>query len=164
MHQLLTVTKSEENAMPSRKPHATPARILTTAADHVERVGLYQGDHLWQPGRMGDTAPCTVLHAWERGVRAARPRWSERGELWDIFHRALTDSLVVLTNHINGRPVSGVRWRELRLTEDAYRRVMLWCWGDDPERTTVEAAAVIRAAAALYSSDADHNTADCPNV
>ncbi|MFF8432812.1 DUF6197 family protein [Streptomyces bacillaris] len=149
--------------MPYRKPHATPARILTAAADHIERVGLYQGDHLWQPGRMGDTAPCTVLHAWERGVRSARPRWSVRGEPWDIFQRALADSLVVLSNHINGRPVSGVRWRKLRLTEDAYRRTLLWCWGDAPERTTAEAVAMIRTAAALHPSDGDHTTPDCPN-
>jgi hypothetical protein len=147
--------------MPHRKPHATPARILT-AADHIERVGLYQGDHLWQPGRMGDTAPCTVLHAWERGVRVARPRWSVRGEPWDICHRALTDSLVMLTNHLNGRPVSGVRWRKLRLTEDAYRRTMLWCWGDEPERTTAEAAAMIHAAAALCPSGPEHITPACP--
>ncbi|QHC26398.1 DUF6197 family protein [Streptomyces sp. GS7] len=123
--------------MPHRRIAATPARILTAAADHIERVGLYQGDHLWQPGRMGDTAPCTVLHAWERGVRSARPRWSVRGEPWNVFHRALADSLVVLSNHINGRPVSGVRWRKLRLTEDAYRRTLLWCWGDEPVKNMV---------------------------
>lgn len=91
--------------MPASWRPATPTRILTAAADHIERVGLYQGDHLWKPGRMSDAAPCTVLHAWERGVRAARPRWSVRGEAWDIFHRALADSLVILTDHINGRPV-----------------------------------------------------------
>ncbi|QUI32643.1 hypothetical protein H9W91_18600 [Streptomyces alfalfae] len=147
--------------MPSRKPYATPARILTAAADHIERVGLYQGDHLWQPGRMGDTAPCTVLHAWGRGVRSVRPRWSVRGEPWDIFQRALSDSLVVLSNQANGRPVSGVRWRKLKLTEDAYRRTLLWCWGDEPERTTAEAAAMIRTAAALHPSDGDHNISGC---
>ncbi|MFJ8953482.1 DUF6197 family protein [Streptomyces sp. NPDC102381] len=150
--------------MPSRRPPATPARILTAAADHIERVGLYQGDHLWQPGRMGDTAPCTVLHAWERGVRSVRPRWSVRGEPWDIFQRALSDSLVVLSNHVNGRSVSGVRWRKLRLTEDAYRRTLLWCWGDEPERTTAEAAAMIRAAATLHASDGDHNIPGCPTL
>lgn len=150
--------------MPSRKPPATPARILTAAADHIERVGLYRGEHLWQPGRMGDTAPCTVLHAWERGVRSARPRWSVRGEPWDIFQRALFDSLVVLSNHINGRPVSGVRWRKLKLAEDAYRRTLLWCWGDEPERTTAEAAAMIRAAAALHPSDGDHSIPGYPSI
>lgn len=148
--------------MPSRKPPATPARILTAAADHIERVGLYQGDHLWQPGRMGGTAPCTVLHAWERGVRSVRPRWSVRGEPWGTFQRALFDSLVLLSNQVNGRPVSGVRWRKLRLTEDAYRRTLLWCWGDEPERTTAEAATVIRTAAALHPSDGDHGTPGYP--
>ncbi|MFD5553736.1 DUF6197 family protein [Streptomyces sp. NPDC127068] len=149
--------------MPSLKsPSATSARILTAAAAHIERVGLYQGDHLWQPGRMGGTAPCTVLHAWDRGVRAARPRWSVRGEPWNIFQRALTDSLTVLSDHINGRPVPGVRWRKLRLTEDAYRRTMLWCWGDEPERTTAEAAAMIRTAAAHCPSDGDHSNPSCP--
>ncbi|WP_338684535.1 DUF6197 family protein [Streptomyces acidiscabies] len=147
--------------MPSRKPNATPVRILTTAANHIERVGLYQGDHLWQPGRMGDTAPCTVLHAWERGVRTSRPRWSVRGEPWDVFHRALADSLVVLSDHINGRAVPSLRWRRLRLTEDAYRRTVLWCWGDVPERTTDEAAELLRAAAARCLSDADHGISDC---
>ena len=142
--------------MPPQKPRATPARILTAAADHIERVGLYQGDHLWQPGRMSDAAPCTVLHAWERGVRAARPRWSVRGEPWDIFHRALSDSLVMLSDHLNGRRVPSVRWRKLRLSEDAYRRTVLWCWGDEPERTTAEAAVMIRAAAAQCLSGADH--------
>ncbi|MER6023849.1 DUF6197 family protein [Streptomyces anulatus] len=149
--------------VPARKPPATPARILTAAADHIERVGLYQGDHLWQPGRMGDT-PCTVLHAWERGVRSVRPRWSVRGEPWDVFQRALFDSLVVLSNQVNGRPVSGVRWRKLRLTEDAYRRTLLWCWGDEPERNTAEAAAMIRTAAALHPSDGDHSTPGCPTL
>ncbi|MFE4635494.1 DUF6197 family protein [Streptomyces sp. NPDC056773] len=150
--------------MPTPKAAAIPARILTATANHIERVGLYQGDHLWKPGRMGDTAPCTVLHAWECGVRAARPRRSVRGEPWITFQRALADSLVVLTNHINGRPVPGIRWRELRLTEDAYRRTMLWCWGDEPERTTAEAAATIRAAAALYPSEWDHLTPGCPTL
>ncbi|MFF6956172.1 DUF6197 family protein [Streptomyces sp. NPDC008317] len=148
--------------MPRRKAPATPARILAAAADHIERVGLYRGDHLWQPGRTGETAPCTVLHAWERGVRAARPHWSVRGEPWDIFHRALADSLVVLSDHVSGRPVPAVRWRKLRLTEDAYRRTLLWCWGDAPERTTGEAAATIRAAAALCSAGAGHANGSCP--
>ncbi|MEV3853022.1 DUF6197 family protein [Streptomyces sp. NPDC050095] len=150
--------------MPPRKPSATPARILTAAANHIERVGLYQGEHLWQPGRMGDTAPCTVLHAWERGVRTVRPHWVVRGEPWDIFHRALADSLVVLSDHLNGRPVSGVRWRRLRMAEDAYRRSLLWCWGDEPSRTTTEAAAALRAAAALHPSGGDHTIPGCPTV
>lgn len=148
--------------MPSRKPPATPARILTAAADHIERVGLYQGDRLWQPGRMGDSAPCTVLHAWERGVRAARPHRSVHGEPWAVFQRALSDSLVVLSDHVTGGPVCGVRWRRLRLTEDAYRRTLLWCWGDEPGRTAAEAAATIRAAAPLRPSDGDHIDCDCP--
>ncbi|MGW7292878.1 DUF6197 family protein [Streptomyces xiamenensis] len=148
--------------MPSRKPPATPARILMSAADHIERVGLYQGEHLWQPGRMGDAAPCNLLHAWERGVRAVRPRWSVRGEPWEIFHRAVADSLVTLSNHINGGPMSGVRWRKLRIAEDAYRRTMLWCWGDEPERTTADASALLRAAAALCQSGPDHIRAPSP--
>ncbi|MFD9150343.1 DUF6197 family protein [Streptomyces diastaticus] len=147
--------------MQSRQPPVTPARILTAAADHIERVGLYQGDHLWQPGRMGDTAPCTVLHAWERGVRSVRPRWSVRGEPWAIFQHALSDSLVVLSNQVNGRPVSNVRWRTLRLTEDAYRRTLLWCWGDESGRTTAGAAAMIRAAAALRPGGGEHGDPGC---
>ncbi|MDV5145500.1 DUF6197 family protein [Streptomyces sp. SBC-4] len=146
--------------MPSRKAHATPARILVATADHIERVGLYQGDHLWQPGRLGHDAPCTLLHAWERGVRATRPHWSVRGEPWEVFRRALGDSLVLLSDHINGRPVAAARWRKLRLTEDAYRRTMLWCWGDEPERTAAEAAATVRAAA-LCRGDADHASERC---
>lgn len=142
-----------------RKPPATPARILTAAARHIERVGLYQGEHLWQPGRMGDAAPCTVLHAWERGVRAARPHWSVRGEPWDTFQRALTDSLVIFSNHINGRPVAPTRWRKLRIEEYAYRRVLLWCWGDEPARTAEEAAAAFRDAAARLGSDHGHGNA-----
>ena len=147
-----------------RKYRATPARILTAAADHIERVGLYQGDHLWQPGRMGSTAPCNLLHAWGRGVRAARPRWSERGQVWDIFQRALFDSLVVLSNEVHGRPVSPARWRRLGLAEDAYRRSLLWCWTDTPGRTTAEAAVLIRSAAALHRSDADHTVPGCPTL
>ncbi|MET8980988.1 DUF6197 family protein [Streptomyces sp. NPDC004539] len=147
--------------MPARRQPATPARILTAAANHIERVGLYQGDHLWQPGRMGGAAPCTVLHAWERGVRVARPRWSAHREQWDVFRQALADSLVVLSDHVNGRAVPSLRWRKLRLAEDAYRRTVLWCWGDAPERTTDEAAAMIRAAAGRCLSDADHVTVGC---
>lgn len=109
--------------MPSRNspPPPPPTTSNGSARTKVTTSG--------SPAGWGDTAPCTVLHAWERGVRSARPRWSVRGEPWDIFQRALFDSLVVLSNHINGRPVSGVRWRKLRLTEDAYRCTMLWCWG-----------------------------------
>ncbi len=147
-----------------RKYRATPARILTAAADHIERVGLYQGDHLWQPGRMGNTAPCNLLHAWGRGVHAARPRWSQRGEAWEVFQRSLFDSLVVLSNQAHGGPVSPVRWRKLGLAEDAYRRTLLWCWNDAPGRTTAEAAALIRSAAALYRSDADHAVPGCPTL
>ncbi|NJQ08156.1 DUF6197 family protein [Streptomyces lonarensis] len=147
--------------MPSRRPPATPTRILNAAADHIQRVGLYQGDHLWQPGRMGDTAPCTVLHAWGRGVRSVRPRWSVQGEPWAVFHRALSESLVLLSDHINGCPVPVIRWRKLGITEDAYRRTLLWCWGDDPSRTTVEAVEMIRAAPVRRQGDGDHRTANC---
>ncbi|MEY9950505.1 DUF6197 family protein [Kitasatospora sp. GAS1066B] len=159
----MTTATAQDDAMP-RKPRATPARILTTAAAHIERVGLYQGDHRWQPGRMGNTAPCNLLHAWECGVRAARPRWSERGQAWEIFQRALFDSLVVLSNEAHGRPVSPVRWRRLGLPEDAYRRSLLWCWTDSPGRTAAEAAALLRSAAALYRSDADHTVPGCPTL
>jgi len=148
--------------MSAHRHPATPARILTTAADHIERVGLYQGDYLWQPGQLGDFAPCTVLHAWGRGVRAVRPRWSLHGEPWDVFQQAVADSLVILSDHINGRPVPSIRWKKLRLPEDAYRRTVLWCWGDAPERTTGEAAAMIRAAAVRCLSDVDHGASGCP--
>ncbi|MFE0177643.1 DUF6197 family protein [Streptomyces sp. NPDC059002] len=141
--------------MPPRKPPATPARILTAAAVHIDRVGLYQGDHLWQPGKMGDNAPCNLLHAWERGVRANRPHWAVRGEPWDIFHRALTNSLAIFSDHINGRPVAPARWRKLRIDEYVYRRTMLWCWGDDPRRTSGEAATAFRAAAATCGRGRD---------
>ncbi|MFJ2819411.1 DUF6197 family protein [Streptomyces sp. NPDC087294] len=150
--------------MPLRKSRTTPARILTAAADHVERVGLYRGDHSSKPGRVGDAAPCTVLHAWERGVRTARPRWSVRSEPWDIFHGVVACSLVLLSDHINGGPVSGVQWRQVRLTEDAYRRTLLWCWGYVPGRTTVEAAAMIRAAASPRASDVDHGISGWPTL
>ncbi len=69
---------------------------------------------------------------------------------------------MVLTNHINGRPVSGVRWRKLKLSEDTYRRTMLWCWGDEPERTAAEAAEMIRAAAALSLGIGEHGSRSCP--
>ncbi|MFH8404769.1 DUF6197 family protein [Streptomyces sp. NPDC018019] len=142
--------------MPPRNRPATPASILAAAADHIERVGLYQGEHLWKPGQMGDDAPCTVLHAWDQGVRAVKPHWSVGGEPWDLFARALWGSLEAVSNHINGRPVPPVRWRELGLCENAYRRTMLWCWGDEPGRTAREAAAAFRAAAELRRSDRDH--------
>lgn len=43
---LTVLSAHQENDMATRKPQATPARILTAAADHIERVGLYQGEHL----------------------------------------------------------------------------------------------------------------------
>ncbi|MFD0417815.1 DUF6197 family protein [Streptomyces sp. NPDC127108] len=136
---------------------ATAARVLAAAADHMERVGLYQGERLWQPGKPGESAPCTMLHAWDQGVRAVKPRWSIRDEeLWSAFHRALRHSLVVLSDHLNGRPVPPTAWRHLRMVEDAYRRIALWCWGDEPGRTTEEAVEAFRAAAALCGSDREH--------
>ncbi|WP_413100085.1 DUF6197 family protein [Streptomyces sp. Inha503] len=71
-----------------KESHPTPARILTALANHIEHVGLYQGEEPWQPGKLGDTPPRTVLHAWDRGMRAVKPHWSARGEPWDILHCA----------------------------------------------------------------------------
>ncbi|MGA4842097.1 DUF6197 family protein [Streptomyces sp. G45] len=143
--------------MPVEHHHATPARVLAVAADHIERVGLYQGERLWQPGKPGESAPCSVLHAWDQGVRAVKPRWSDHDEeLWGAFHRALRRSLVAISNHVNGRPVRPAAWQHLRMVEDAYRRTMLWCWGDEPGRTTRGAVEAFRAAAARCGSERDH--------
>ncbi|QCX77819.1 hypothetical protein C9F11_20935 [Streptomyces sp. YIM 121038] len=143
--------------MPPRKTPATPAHILNAAADHIERVGLYQGEHLWQPGKMGDTAPCNVLHAWDQGVSAARPHRSvPAGLAWDIFHSALRDSLIMASDHVAGGPIPPARWQALEMVEWAYRRTTLWSWGDEPGRTAVEAAAMFRAVAAPVTSDRDH--------
>ncbi|MEW1721648.1 DUF6197 family protein [Streptomyces sp. NPDC093109] len=148
--------------MPFRTSATTPARILTAAADHIERVGLYQGDELWQPGEASDAAPCTVLYAWERSVRAARPSESAGEEAWEVFHGTFMDSLVVLSDHMNERPVQGRRWRELGLMEDSYRCLMVWCWGNEPGRTAGEAVAVLRAAAHVYRSGGDRCGGGCP--
>ncbi|MER7043630.1 DUF6197 family protein [Streptomyces jumonjinensis] len=152
-------TRQQEDTMPAP---ITPARILNAAARHIERVGLYRGDHLWQPGKMGDTAPCNVLHAWEQGVRAVRPHRSVKGEAWTVFHHAITDSLAAMSDHVNGRRVSPMRWLELNLDQRAYRRTMLWCWGDEPGRTAEEAAAAFRSAATLDVSDRRHRRAGTP--
>ncbi|MFJ8385548.1 DUF6197 family protein [Streptomyces sp. NPDC094438] len=142
--------------MPPRQIPATPARILTAAADHIERVGLYQGDHLWQPGKMGDNAPCNVLHAWDQGVSAARPHRSVRGVAWEIFQGARRDSLIMFSDHIEGGAIAPARWEALRMDEDAYRRTSLWIWGEEPSRTAEEVAAAFRAVAAPVTSDRDH--------
>lgn len=142
--------------MPQRKTPASPAHILTYAAEHIEGVGLYQGEHLWQPGRMGDVAPCSVLHAWELGVAAARPARSVRGHAWDIFHTALRDSLILISDYAHGGPIPPERWEGLNMDERAYRRTVLWCWGDEPGRTAEEVAAAFRAVAAPVTSDREH--------
>lgn len=108
---------------------------------------------------MGDTAPCNMLHAWEQGVRANRPHRSVRGEPWVIFRRAPTVSLVAISDDVNGRPIRASEWRRLNMTEDAYRRTTLWCWGDRPGRTVEHAAAAFRAAAGLSLCDRDHASA-----
>ncbi|MFI5809181.1 DUF6197 family protein [Streptomyces sp. NPDC051561] len=142
--------------MPTKTLHATPASILAAAAEHVERVGLCQGEHLWEPGKMGDTAPCNAAWAWGRGVRAAKPHRSVRGEPWRVFGRAHVEALAVISDHVNGTPILSADWEHLHMDEHAYRYSTLWLWGNRPGCTTAEVAAAFRVAGGLCLSEDDH--------
>ncbi|MEY9937629.1 DUF6197 family protein [Streptacidiphilus sp. MAP5-3] len=133
-------------------------RILNAAARHIERVGLYQGgEHLWQPGRMGDTAPCGTLHAWDRGVCAARPARSVTDETqWEAFRHGHARALKAISDLVNGTPINPVRWRMLRMSATSCRQSVLWEWGDQPGRTAEECAAAFREAARLVQCDDDY--------
>ena len=134
------------------------ARMLTAAADHIQRVGIYQGDgHLWQPEQMGDVAPCTPLHAFETGVRAVRPnRFNPEPDVWDAFQAAIVRALTTVSDHVNGTPIRPERWEQLQMSEYGIRRSVLWLWGDEPGRTTEDTAAAFREAAELAKCDVHH--------
>jgi len=134
------------------------ARMLTAAADHIERVGLYQGEgHMWKPEQMGDIAPCTPLHAFEIGVRTVRPnRFQPDPDEWDAFQVAIVRALTTVSDHVNGTPIQPERWEQLQMTEYGLRRAVLWLWGDESSRTAGDAAAAFRQAADQARSDVDH--------
>jgi len=134
------------------------ARVLAAAADHIQRVGLYQGEgHLWRPEQMGDVAPCTPLHAFEIGVRTVRPnRFHPEPDEWDAFQVAIVRALTTLSDHVNGVPIRPERWEQLQMTEYGLRRSVLWLWGDEPDRTAEDAAAAFRQAAELAKCGVDH--------
>ncbi|MFE3505701.1 DUF6197 family protein [Kitasatospora sp. NPDC059146] len=117
--------------------HPAVAALLESAADHLALVGLHQGGREWAQAPW--TGPATVTHALAAAVRARRGLLREqRGALVDA-------ALIVLADHVHGRPVVVPHW--WRSGAQAYLRATVWNWGDARGRTTAGTVAFLRGAA-----------------
>ncbi|RZU28221.1 hypothetical protein EV284_6387 [Streptomyces sp. BK022] len=121
----------------------TPAGVLEWAAIRVETVGHRPGEESHDPAGYVDTAPCTMLHALERAVRAVKPLPSERNPEWGAYREA-SDAVRLMAEYLAGGPVAPDGGP---LEVDAQRRAVILAWGNRAGRTTEEVAAAFRAAA-----------------
>ncbi|MEU2514433.1 DUF6197 family protein, partial [Streptomyces syringium] len=121
----------------------TAPEILAWAACHIENVGLYQGDGLFnRPGR-GVELACHPRGA--VSVAAGNGRFAS-GRTYDhaAIQAAEREALRLLAEHVTGQPVE-------TLTDSAAVRACYWRpideWGMVEGRTAAEVAEAMRAAA-----------------
>ena len=142
--------------MPSPAGRRPPRHIRKTTvpaflgwmAVHISRVGL------WHPPapdaaipHFGADTPCSLLHAFDRAQRAARPLPGEGAEAVEHYDRVRAEVLRLLGRALE--PPPGEHPGPPVLLNDEVRwRTLLDCWGDDLTRTTEQAAAFLRDAAA----------------
>jgi len=120
----------------------TVAGVLEWAAAHIEDVGHRPGGETHDPAGYVDSAPCTMLHALDRALVAAKPSSAE-SDAWRAYWAVRPAVPRLLVEHLTGGPLnlSGDDWEAARQL-----RGTVLMWGNVPGRSTAEVAAAFRAA------------------
>ncbi|MFD0393395.1 DUF6197 family protein [Streptomyces nogalater] len=75
--------------------------MLEWAARHLEDVG-HSADHFTHGPGYVESAPCTMLHALDRALVAAKPYPSDGPEAWDAYREAAPTALRLVAEHVAG--------------------------------------------------------------
>jgi hypothetical protein len=126
---------------PRRIRPASAAAVLEWAAGHLEDVG-HAPDYYTHAAGYVDSAPCTMLHALDRALVAAKPNPGDCHEWWDAYREAAPAALRLVAEHVAGRPVDAGDDYE---TKKRQRETVL-AWGNEAGRSTADVVAVFRAA------------------
>jgi len=136
-------------APPQRLPTVTASHVLGWAAQHLSAVGLRRGPENFDPAGFGDSAPCTVLHAFDRAQRAARADPDQPVEVWTWSREARTEALRSLSDTVAGGAIGDpAPTHSGQQAQEAHRRTLVGQWAQMPGRTLAEVTAVFRSAAA----------------
>ncbi|MHB9861932.1 DUF6197 family protein [Streptomyces sp. YIM S03343] len=128
---------------PQRLYLPTAGDVLTWAAAHIEDAGHRPGTETHAPDGYAGSAACTMLHALDRAVLAAKPDPGDRHADWEAYRNAGSRALRLVVEEVTGGPVDADS--DARAVAK-HLRGMLLMWGDEPGRSTAEVAAVFRAA------------------
>jgi hypothetical protein len=142
---------AERAAAAAARPGRPPARlylptagdVLEWAAAHIEGVGHHRGHVTHDPAGFADSAACTMLHALDRALVAAKPNPGDSHDWWDAYRAAEPGALRLIAEHITGGPVDAGDDRETKKR----RRAVVLDWCNEPGRTTADVVAAFRAAA-----------------
>ncbi|MBP5896349.1 DUF6197 family protein [Streptomyces scabiei] len=128
---------------PTRLHLPTVGDVLEWAAAHIEDAGHRPGELTHDPAGYADTAACTMLHALDRALVAAKPNPGGEHAAWEAFRAAAPGALRLLVEHLTGGPVDvGADEREA----SRQLRGTVLMWGNMPGRSTAEVAEAFRAA------------------
>ncbi|GAA2732175.1 DUF6197 family protein [Streptomyces nogalater] len=126
---------------PRRIRPASVAAVLEWAARHLEDVG-HSADHFTHGPGYVESAPCTMLHALDRALVAAKPYPSDGPEAWDAYREAAPTALRLVAEHVAGRPVNARNDYDTK----ALQRAVVLAWGNKSGVTTARVVAAFRAA------------------
>jgi hypothetical protein len=128
---------------PRRIRPVSAASVLEWAAAHLEDVGHRPDYFTHDPAGYADTAACTMLHALDRALVAAKPYPSDGHEAWNAYRAAAPAALRLIAEHVAGGPVDADDDWETKKR----RRSVVLDWGNRAGRSAAEVAAAFRAAA-----------------
>ena len=123
----------------------TPGALLEWAAAHIEHVGIYQSRHslFSGPGRLTHRR-CSVGGALD--IAAGRDRMAtDRTYDLKAIGAVLDEAYRILAEHLTGTSVNVPPGR----TPEMHHKVVVHLWTLAPGRTAQDAAAALRAAAAV---------------
>jgi hypothetical protein len=123
--------------------------MLSWAAAHLENVGHRRGHVTHDPAGYADTAACTMLHALDRALVAAKPNPGDSHDWWDAHREAAPAALRLIAEHVAGGPVDAGDDYDTRKR----RRAVVLDWCNEPGRTTADVVAAFRAAAPAVDVD-----------
>ncbi|MFG3287309.1 DUF6197 family protein [Streptomyces sp. NPDC048179] len=135
---------------PLRLPVPTVDGVLAWAALHIEDTGHRPDLATHAPAGYADSAACTMLHALDRALVAAKPYPNSSRDWWAAYGEAGPEALRLIADHVAGRPVvdNGDAWETKKR-----RRSFVLDWGNQPGRSTADVAAAFRAAAQVAIVD-----------
>ena len=153
-------TASESSALPLyplqvRLTGPTAELMLLTAADHLEKVGLWldaDGVHACDPAQLSFRSPATLLYAFDRGASAYGPDASDDSEAWESLHAAAATALAALARTVSRCTVDAVPphlQNSVSLTGYHRLQVRRWSCGPlaYPNAATDRALELLRSAA-----------------